>query len=614
MPFGNPLLGLGKVGPLAVAFAPMSIQKSRSRTFRSIAQVALLCGLLTSPSYASNVMLAGAGSEKVHSTNIFLMQKGETSVVTVHPDYEGPLRAFAVIVPVPKDVTKDRITTLKREYGDRVAQISAPKFAEFWEMDPCDTENVHEQEWERDMSVKDDTGFLGSVKTDASKKVAKEMLLDVEAKQKSGEYKEIFIGGADEVKKWLSEKDYKLPAGGAESIATYAAAGYNFLALDVDVNRMELVGSDRASLSPVRFWTKESSRKLPTRFGLPSAAPKQELQLFTMVPEQRMQVTNYTTKATPTNLTVVREYIEPSGRNVNLKERVGEFFAALHDRFLEKNPNTFLLEYAWPTATCGKPCATEPLLPHELLSLGGDVFESELPEEVRHPEPPEATEEEKAKLEATLEGLKTPKEKKEAKETWQADREELAARKGIIERNQYILSRLHYRYDAAGMPKDVELGEGAPISGGTGLPAGEHGSADTVVTPGGKNEFQTRFNGLFPNIKVVNCENPKPHRWGKAPREYRGLNKIWVAEDLSRRDRKRIDPNKAVVTPIPDLGISGLLSKPKEEKPAAPAAEEKKEDGFCAYSPSRSAGSSAWWAIPGLLLALCLGRRRRFSV
>lgn len=190
-------------------------------------------------------MLAGAGSEKVHSTNIFLMQKGETSVVTVHPDYEGPLRAFAVIVPVPKDVTKDRITTLKREYGDRVAQISAPKFAEFWEMDPCDTENVHEQEWERDMSVKDDTGFLGSVKTDASKKVAKEMLLDVEAKQKSGEYKEIFIGGADEVKKWLSEKDYKLPAGGAESIATYAAAGYNFLALDVDVNRMEL---DRKSV------------------------------------------------------------------------------------------------------------------------------------------------------------------------------------------------------------------------------------------------------------------------------------------------------------------------------------------------------------------------------
>lgn len=614
VPLGNSLTGLGKVGPVGVASAPMSIQKSRSRTFRSIAQAALLCGLLTSPAHASNVMLAGAGSEKVHSTNIFLMQKGDTSVVTIHPDYEGPLRAFAVIVPVPKDVTKDRITTLKREYGDRVAQVSAPKFAEFWEMDPCDTETPHEQEWERDRSVKDDTGFLGTVKTDASKKVAKEMLLDVEAKQKAGEYKEIFIGGADEVKKWLADKDYKLPAGGEESIAQYAGAGYNFLALDVDVNRMELVGSDRASLSPVRFWTKEPSRKLPTRFGLPSAAPKQELHLFTLVPEQRLQVTNYTTKATPTNLSVVREYVEPGGRNVNLKERVGEFYAALHDRFLEKNPNTVLLEYAWPTATCGKPCPTEPLLPHELLSLGGDVFEAQLPEEVQHPEPPEATEEEKAKLEANLEVLKTPAEKKEAKETWEADRKELAARKGLIERNQYILSRLHYRYDEKGMPKDIELGEGAPIAGGNALPQGEHGSADTTVTPGGKNEFQTRFNGLFPNIKVVNCDNPKPHRWGKAPREYRGLNKIWVAEDLSRRDRKRIDPDKAVVTPIPDLGIVGLLAKAKEEKPVEATEEKKEDDGFCAYSPSHRSGSSAWWALLSLLATVGLGRRRRNAV
>ncbi len=557
-------------------------------------------------------MLAGAGSEKVHSTNLFLMQKDGTSVLTVHPDYEGPLRPFAVIVPVPEDVTKDRITTLKREYGDRVALVSAPKFAEFWEMDPCDTETPHEQEWERDLKVKGDTAFLGSVKTDPSKKVAKEMLLDVEAKQKEGEYKEVFVGSADEVKKWLSDKDYQLPSGGAESIEKYASAGYKFLALDVDVNRIELVGSDRASLSPVRFWTKEDVSKLPTRFGLPSAAPQQELHIFTLVPEKRMQVKNYKTKATPTNLSVVREYVEPGGRNVNLKERMGELYAALHDRFLEKNPGTFLLEYAWNTSECGKPCPTEPLLPHELLSLGGDVFESELPEEVRNPEPPEATEEEKAKLEAALEAAKTPAEKKEAKETWEADRKELAARKGIIERNEYVLTRLHYRYDAKAMPSDVELSEGGAVAGGNALPQGEHGAADTAVGGADKNQFQTRFNGLFENIKVVNCDNPKPHRWGKAPREYRGLNKIWVAEDLSRRDRKRIDPEKAVMTAIPDLGIPGITGKAKaEEKPAEAAPEEKKDDGFCAYEPSRTMGSAGWWSLIGLLAAFGSARRRK---
>jgi hypothetical protein len=590
----------------------MLTQKFRSRSFRLLSAAALLGCLVSSPAEASNVMMAGAGSEKVHSTNVFLMQKDGASVITVHPDYQGPLREFAVIIPVPKDVTKDRVTTLKREYGDRVAQVSAPKYAEFWEMDPCDTETPHEQEWERSRKANADTAFMGTVKTDPTKKVAKEMLLDVEAKKKEGEYKETFIGAADALKKWLEGKDYKLPSGGAESLAAYEKQGFQFLALDVDVNRMELVGSDRASLSPIRFWTKETVTSLPTRFGLPSAAKKQELLLFTLVPEKRMQITNYKTKATPTNLSVTEKYQEKaSGRNVNLKERMSELFVGIHDRFLEKNPNTFLLEYAWSTADCGKPCPTEPILPHELLSLGADVFEAALPDEVRNPEPPEPTEKENAKLEGALAGAKTPAEKKEVKETWENDRKELAARKGIIERNEYILSRLHYRYDAAAMPKDIELAEGAAISGGNALPAGEHGSADTAVGPSDKHEFQTRYNGLFPNIKVVKCDAPKPHRWGKPPREYRGLNKVWVAEDLSRKDRKRIDPNKAVMTAVPDLGIPGLIGK-AEEKPVEAAAEEpKKDEGMCTYNggPSKTAPTGA--AVFGLLAGLAFWRRRR---
>lgn len=590
----------------------MLTDKNRTRAFRSVVGAALLASLVASPADASNVMLAGAGSEKVHTTTITLMQKDGASVFSVLPDYEGPLRPFAVIIPVPKDVTADRVTTLKREYGDRVAHVSAPKYAEFWEMDPCDDAKL-EQEWERDLSVSSDTAFLGSVKTDPSKKVAKEMLLDVEAKQKEGEYKETFLGTAAEVKGWLEKKDYSLPDGADASFETYEKAGYKFLALDVDVNRMELVGADRASLSPVRFWTNEPTTSLPTRFGLPSAAKMQELQLFTMVPEKRMQVTNYKTKAIPTNLRVELEYTEPSGRTVNLKERMGELFAALHDRFLEKNPNTFLLEYAFPTDTCGKPCPTEPLLPHELLSLGGDVFEAALPDDVRNPEPPEATDEEKAKLEATLEGLKTPKEKKEAKEIWENDRKELAARKGIIERNQYVLTRLHYRYAPAGMPKDVELGEGAPIEGGVALPAGEFGAAETAVKAADKNAFQTRFNGLYPNKKVVKCDQPKPHRWGKAPLEYRGLNKIWVAEDLSRRDRKRIDPDKAVMTAVPDLGLSGqgAAAAAKEAAPADVETKPEEKDGDCGCRAAGAPAQNGLGALGGLLALALFWRRRR---
>jgi hypothetical protein len=63
------------------------------------------------------------------------------------------------------------------------------------------------------------------------------------------------------------------------------------LAAEVDVNRLELVGGDRAQLSPLRYWTNESASKVPARFGLPSAASAQELFIYTLISGQRMQVT-----------------------------------------------------------------------------------------------------------------------------------------------------------------------------------------------------------------------------------------------------------------------------------------------------------------------------------
>jgi len=589
----------------------MLTQRTRRRALRALSAASLLACLWTSSATASPVLLAGAGSEKVNSTEIVLVQKGEKSVVTILPDYQGPLSSFAVIVPIPKDVALDRVTTLKREFIDRVATVSAPKFAEFWEMDPCSDEKF-EQDWQRDMTAKDDTGFLGTMKTDPKTKVAKEMLLDVKAKTKDGEYKETVVGSAAVIKKWLAGKDYKLPSGADASFKEYEAAGYQFMALDVDTNRMELVGGDRAILSPIRYWTGSKVTKIPTRFGLPSAGKMQELQIFSLVPEQRMQVTNYPTKAAPTNLRVVNEYVASEDKKFNLKEKIGEFYAALHDAFAKKNKNTVLAEYAWPSDDCGKPCSTEPLLPHELLSLGGDVFEADLPEDVRRPKPPEMTDEEKMKLEALLAGKEGAAAKKEAEEQFEADREELVARKGILARNKYILSRLHYRYTAAGMPKDMELGAGAAITGGVDLPKGENAAADTSVKPSDKNQFQSRYNGVYDNKVVVKCDDPKHHRFGKAPRSYRGLRKIWVAEDLARRNRGRIDLEKAVLTPVPDLGLSGV--KKPEEKPAAMAAEaEKKDEGGCSVHQGALPNGTPWALFAGLVGLTAWARRRRES-
>ena len=93
-----------------------------------------------------------ANKRASHAAFVVLMNKGEQSVVSVMPDYDGPFEPFALVLAVPSDVTLERIVTLRREYVDRVDQLSAPRFHEFWEEDPCDPDKPL-QEWERDLRV-----------------------------------------------------------------------------------------------------------------------------------------------------------------------------------------------------------------------------------------------------------------------------------------------------------------------------------------------------------------------------------------------------------------------------------------------------------------------------
>jgi MYXO-CTERM domain-containing protein len=549
---------------------------------------------------ATPVLFAGKGSEKAlnHSVHLVLMKSGELTAVTLMPDYQGPITPFALITVVPADVTADRLTTLRREFVDRVDTVSAPRFHEFWEMPPCES-GKPEQEWERNLAASDSGAFLGVLKTDPSKKVAKELLMDVDAQQKEGEYTLSVLGTWDELSKWLAGKGYQAPPGTKEALAPYLASGQKIAVADVDANRIELVGGDRAQLSPIRFWTEQPYDTVPARAGLPSAAPRQELFVYLLAPDARYQVVNYPTKFAPTNLTV----------DFKVKERMGEFYAGLHDLYLEKNPGTFLAEYVWHTGGCGQPCAGDALLPHELLSLGGDVFDSKLPKEQVEPEPGKPTDEEKQAFEATLEG-KTAKEKIEAKKAWLEERKLLVARRALLERHQYVLTRLHYRYGKDELPKDPQFASaGGAIEGGIALPEGKDGAASTDVRSADKNRFQTRFNSLHPNIVESKCDSPEPYRWGKAPPTYRGLRKIWIAEDLTRKNRSQIKPTEVVLTSVTELGLGPQAVQPAAVETPAPEAEAKSSACGC-HAVGVGAGASAGWAALGAGLLGWLRRRR----
>src|SRR4029077_9321924 len=80
---------------------------------------------------------------------------------------------------------------------------------------------------------------------------------------------------------------------------------------------------------------------------------------------QRYEVANYGNVTIPTNLDV----------KDSVRDKFGEFYAALFDRTLAKNPGAVVTEYAWNAGSCD-PCPGPSLDPGDLATLGGDAVTS----------------------------------------------------------------------------------------------------------------------------------------------------------------------------------------------------------------------------------------------
>lgn len=545
------------------------------------------------PAQAFPGVIAGKGDAQrvTNSTQVVLLKKNDHTVVTVWSDYEGRLDRFALVLPVPADVKLAAVKSLKRDAIDHLDEISAPRFHEFWEMDPCESGEA-EQEWERNLEVKDSAvNFLGGGLPDVSggQKLPPEMLLDLEPQFKDGEYTFALVPKRQSVQAYLAKKGLTLPAGAAEALARYDAAGMQMLVAEVATSKVELAGAQRALLSPIRFATREPY-SIPSTLGLANSAGKQELIVYVLHPERRFEVANYPNAFPPTNVNV----------DFGVKERLGEFYAGVHDALSSKAPKTFLVEYAWPTIKhCGEPCPNAPMAIHELMSLGVDILEADVPAPERNPKPAEPSEEEQAQLKAA---------DKKTRKRLEEQRREVARRRGLLERNNYVITRLHHRYDRAALPQDIEVQPAGHVRGGLGAPVGPNAELAGGVEPSAESRLQVRYVVAHPSKRVAQCDNPQRWRWGKAPASYRGLRKTWTARDLAYKKRDKFVLAEVIESSVPALGIKGSAAA---EPPSAPVASEAKEDSGCALRGSAGRERSSALVRAGFMaLVLMLSRRR----
>src|SRR5687768_8356199 len=82
--------------------------------------------------------VGGAGTKMFNNaTQVVLMRHGQTTVLSMQNNYQGPPSRFAMVVPVPVVLKEQHVKTLPREIFDKVDTLGAPRLVEYWETDPC---------------------------------------------------------------------------------------------------------------------------------------------------------------------------------------------------------------------------------------------------------------------------------------------------------------------------------------------------------------------------------------------------------------------------------------------------------------------------------------------
>jgi Uncharacterized protein conserved in bacteria (DUF2330) len=133
------------------------------------------------------------------------------------------------------------------------------------------------------------------------------------------------------------------------------------------VKKVRFSPEGRLRLSPLRFHYDSETFTLPVRLGLLNSPGKQDI-VVNILAKDRYEVANYANVTIPTNLDV-----EDSVRHA-----FPQFYAALFDKTLEKNPRAVVTEYAWRSSSCD-PCTGPVLQESDVRLLGGDVTQEKSP-------------------------------------------------------------------------------------------------------------------------------------------------------------------------------------------------------------------------------------------
>lgn len=328
---------------------------SRGAWFAAIGACALSIALVSAPAVAFCGFYVGKADAKLfnEASQVILVRDGNRTVISMRNDFQGDLSEFALVVPVPVVLQKSQIHVGDPKIFDRIDAYSAPRLAEYFDPNPCEVDRLSRQ-----MASLNAAAPVARME---AKKAKDEVLgVTVEARYTVGEY-DIAILSATEsngLEKWLRQSGYNIPAKASKALQPYIRQNLKFFV--AKVNLAEQAKTGFSYLRPLQFAFESPRFMLPVRLGMLNARGPQDLVIYALTKNGRVETTNYRTVKLPSNVD-----IPPYTR--------GEFaqvYKALFDAQSRREEYRVVwTEYFWDMAWCD-PCAANPLSPEELRSAG----------------------------------------------------------------------------------------------------------------------------------------------------------------------------------------------------------------------------------------------------
>jgi hypothetical protein len=313
------------------------------------------------------------------SSQVILVRDGNKTTVTMSNDFQGELKDFAMVVPVPSVLKREDIRVVPGSLFSKLDAYSGPRLVEYYDHNPCMDYNriVY------DMSVESadiprmsaNTSSVGrnkdyGVKIEAQYSVEEYDILILSAKESNG------------LKQWLIDNEYQIPQTAEEVLEPYIKNNMKFFVVKVNAEKLdEMSGMGNVNkyiddpklkkvknLRPLQITYESSKFMLPIRLGMANANGEQDMIVYAFTKEGRVECTNYRTTKIPTD------------KNVPLfvRDKFGKFYVDLFEKsHMQEDKEAIFLEYAWniaptfPGVKCD-PCVGPPPIYSDFQQAGVD--------------------------------------------------------------------------------------------------------------------------------------------------------------------------------------------------------------------------------------------------